>query len=121
MLHKATPPGGTLRRLLVLSAALAAGMLGVTGGTAQAAGADRVPCSTAALSAAIAAANTAGLGDLSLARHCTYVLAAPLQAVDASLTIAGHGATLERSHVPGTPAFTILRMTSPSANVTGLP
>jgi hypothetical protein len=66
----------------------------------------RVPCSPAALAAAI----TGAVSDetLQLASSCRYVLTAPMPAVSQNLTIQGRKATLERSPLPATAQFSIL-------------
>jgi predicted outer membrane repeat protein len=66
----------------------------------------RVPCSTSKLASAMSEASSGQ--QLILARGCVYVLTVALPAVGQNLTIAGQGATLERSYVPGTAVFTIL-------------
>jgi predicted outer membrane repeat protein len=65
-----------------------------------------VPCNTPALASALSGASNGE--KLQLAFSCTYLLTAPLPAIDTNLTIVGFGATLERSEARGTPAFTIL-------------
>src|ERR1700683_3083288 len=64
-----------------------------------------VPCNTKALTSALSGASNGE--KLQLAFGCTYLLTAPLPAIDTSLTIVGLGATLERE-ARGAPAFTIL-------------
>jgi hypothetical protein len=84
-----------------MAAAGAAGMLmaaGAGGGPAAQAAAT-VPCSGAALAAAVGAAGAGAT--LSLARGCVYVLTAALPVVSQDLTITGNRATLERSYAPG--------------------
>jgi hypothetical protein len=81
-------------------------MAAVSPAPAQAAAFVRVPCNPAALAAAVTGA--ASGATLSLAPGCDYVLTGALPTVTQNLTINGHGATLERSTAPGTPAFTIL-------------
>jgi len=54
---------------------------------------------------------------LSLAAGCVYVLTAGLPEVSQVLTIAGNGATLERSYAPGTAAFTIVTVDSGALTV----
>jgi hypothetical protein len=66
----------------------------------------RVPCSSVALAAAITAATSNET--LQLAASCRYVLTTALPAIGENLTIAGNGATLERSTAAGTPPFAIL-------------
>jgi predicted outer membrane repeat protein len=71
----------------------------------------QVPCSTAALTSDISKA--AETQTLSLAAGCVYVLTQGLQTSGGVLlTIEGNGATLERSYVTGTPAFSILQVNS---------
>ena len=65
-----------------------------------------VPCNTKALTSALSGASNGE--KLQLAFGCTYLLTAPLPAIDTSLTIVGLGATLDRSEAPRTPPFTIL-------------
>jgi predicted outer membrane repeat protein len=102
--------------MLSASAALAAMITGLGGGSAQAA--VRVPCNPTALSAAMTTASTGGT--LSLAAGCDYVLTAGLPAVTGTVTITGNAATLLRSSAPGTPAFTILPVTGGNLTVTHL-
>lgn len=66
----------------------------------------RVPCQTTALADAIS--NAADGDTLSLASRCRYVLSAELPDIGVSMTIEGHGATIERSAAPGTPSFSDL-------------
>jgi hypothetical protein len=66
----------------------------------------RVPCSSVALATAITAATSNET--LRLAASCRYVLTTALPAIGENLTIAGNGATLERSTAAGTPPFAIL-------------
>src|ERR1022692_750952 len=65
-----------------------------------------VPCSTTALTSAIADASTGQI--LNLTRLCHYQLTAPLLPISTNITIRGNMATIERSDAPGTPDFTIL-------------
>jgi hypothetical protein len=74
-----------------------------------------VPCHTPALISAIAGA--IGNEKLRLASRCTYQLTAPLPDIHAGLTIAGSGATLERSEAGGTPDFTILTVDAGDVNL----
>lgn len=69
-----------------------------------------VPCRTQALARAVSGA--ANGATLSLAKRCRYVLTAALPTVARDLTINGHGSTLHRSAMAGTPAFTILTITA---------
>lgn len=93
------------------AAVLSAAALGITGSasasTAQTTlGVVHVPCSAAALAAAIAGA---GHGEvLSLTPLCAYQLTASLPPISTNLTIRGNRATVERSLAPGTPDFTML-------------
>ncbi|MGD0375211.1 MAG: right-handed parallel beta-helix repeat-containing protein [Streptosporangiaceae bacterium] len=66
----------------------------------------RVPCSSVTLAAAITAATSNET--LRLAVSCRYVLTSAMPAIGENLTIAGNGATLERSTAAGTPPFAIL-------------
>jgi hypothetical protein len=102
--------------MLATSAALAAMLTGFGGATADAA--VRVPCDPDALAQAMTAA--AAGGALSLAAECDYVLTAGLPAVTGTLTITGNAATLKRSQAPGTPQFTILRVTGGNLTVAHL-
>ena len=70
----------------------------------------RVRCSSPALVSAVSGA--ASGATLSLAKRCTYVLTAALPTVAQDLTIDGNRATLRRSTVTGTAAFTILTITA---------
>jgi predicted outer membrane repeat protein len=112
--------GGTLRRIIALPAALAAVITALGAGAAQASGAVHVPCSTTRLAAAITAANASSGEALNLAPGCTYILSSPLPAVTGVQGIAGNGATLERSHAPGTPDFSILTTGGGGISVTRL-
>jgi hypothetical protein len=91
---------------VMAAAALVPAQAAQAAASVRAATSVRVPCDPATLAAAVTAA--AGGAALSLAPGCNYVLTAGLPVVTRSLTIFGHGATLERSDAPGTPAFTIL-------------
>ena len=102
-----TIPAKTAAAVLVGAALVAAGPASASmARTARKA--ISVPCSAAALAAAITGASNGGI--LSLKGSCTYRLAAPLPAISANLTIRGDGATLERSSAPGTPDFTMLEV-----------
>jgi len=95
---------------MVLAAVMAAGTGGaLTAQAAQAQPAVAVPCSTPALTSAVASA--ASGTTLSLAARCVYHLTAPLPQVSQVLTITGNRATLQRSEAAGTAAFTILTVT----------
>ena len=74
-----------------------------------------VPCTTPALISAVASATSGE--KLRLAARCTYQLTAPLPAIHTGLTIAGSGATLERSKADGTPDFTILTVAAGDVNL----
>ena len=90
------------------AAAVAAAGLGAAGPARAASEVADVPCSAAAL---INSMNSASSGEtLSLASGCVYRLTAGLPVVSEDLVIVGNGATLERSLLPGTPAFTILEV-----------
>lgn len=76
-----------------------------------------VPCSAAALIAAINGANAAGSGYLRLSAGCTYTLTAAqpdtedgLPPIRSALTIDGAGATITRSTDPNAPAFRIFEV-----------
>jgi hypothetical protein len=56
----------------------------------------RVPCDSAALPGAIAAANTTGTAIIRLARDCTYTTIAPLTITGANVTIIGGPSTAVR-------------------------
>jgi predicted outer membrane repeat protein len=73
-----------------------------------------VPCGPAALAAGITGANSGET--LFLAPFCTYEMTAALPAISQDLTIAGNGATIERSFAPGLPDFSILTV-SPGADL----
>jgi hypothetical protein len=78
----------------------------------------RVPCNSAALAAAI---TSAALGEtLRLTASCRYVLTVALPAIGGDLTIAGNGATLQRSAAAGTPAFALLTATAGNLTVSRL-
>jgi predicted outer membrane repeat protein len=102
-------------RMLAAMAVSAVVVTGAGGTAAQAAPAARVPCDAASLAAAIRGAVDGAT--LSLTSGCTYVLTAALPAIIHDLTIAGNGATLRRSTAPGTPAFSILRVTGGALTV----
>jgi hypothetical protein len=95
--------------------------IGVTASVAlpvsSAQAATNVPCSTAALVAAVDAANAAGTGTLNLAPGCTYRLSSPYPnlsfgqsglGITGDLTIRGHGATITRSLLA--PAFRLIQV-----------
>jgi predicted outer membrane repeat protein len=88
----------------VLLSAVALGCSGATAAQAQAA--VPVPCTVAALGTAISGA--ADGATLSLAPLCVYTLTAALPMIDASITIVGNRATIERSGAGATPGFSIL-------------
>jgi len=79
------------------------------------AGTVSVPCNTPALISAISGASSGE--KLRLAVRCTYQLTAPLPDIHTDLTIAGSGATLERSEAAGTPDFTILTVAGGDVNL----
>jgi hypothetical protein len=106
--------GGTLLLLLTLTLGL--------GPAPEAKAADvDVPCDTAALIAAIVAANTTPEVDtLNLAAGCTYTLDSVVDTTDGNsglpsistvIAINGNGATIERSHAAGIPEFRIFHVT----------
>ena len=74
-----------------------------------------VACKTAALISAISGASSGE--KLQLASSCTYRLTAALPDIHTGLTIAGSGATLERSEADGTPDFTILTVDAGDVNL----
>ncbi|MGA8665257.1 MAG: choice-of-anchor Q domain-containing protein [Candidatus Dormiibacterota bacterium] len=107
-----------MRRLGTLLAAVIAAGSGVVVTTqiAQAA----ITCSSASLIAAITTANKSG-GTVTLGSACTIVLTAAnnttdggtgLPVITGKMTIAGNGATIERSTATGTPAFRIFDVAS---------
>jgi hypothetical protein len=84
-----------------------------------------VPCSASALIAAINTANSAGGGQLSLTRGCTYTLTAAqrgtedgLPPIRSPITIDGMGATITRSTAPHTSDFRIFEVLSAPARLT---
>ncbi len=94
---------------------MAAGLAGAQPATAAAASPVFVPCSPAALASAMTGA--ASGETIRLAAGCDYVLAAALPPVSASLTIEGRGATLERSTATGTPGFSLLDISTGTADL----
>jgi hypothetical protein len=78
----------------------------------------KVPCDSAALTAAITAA--APDETLQLKPSCRYVLTVALPAISGNLTIAGNKATLQRSPAAGTPAFALLTATAGDLSVSRL-
>jgi len=109
-------------RTATVTALMAAGL--ASGTAARAATPEVVPvaCSAAALAAAIS--NAGDDATLTLTVGCTYRLTAGLPAISGSesddLTIAGHGATLQRSTAPGTPQFAIIQVDSGGLTVSDL-
>jgi predicted outer membrane repeat protein len=101
--------------LAAVIAAVAAMTDGVQPAPAAAASPVSVPCSTTALASAMTAA--VGGETIRLTASCDYVLTAALPPVSASLTIAGRGATLERSTAPGTPDFALLDVSTGNADL----
>ena len=98
------------RFIRATAGAVTAGLLATAAGGAQSAlaaprGVVSIPCSAAALTAAIGGASSGGT--LSLATFCTYRLAAALPPILGSLTIKGNHATIEGQDA-GTPDFAIL-------------
>jgi len=77
-----------------------------------------VPCQTPALMSAISGARSGE--KLHLASGCAYHLTAALPDIDTGLTIAGSGATLDRSDADGTPDFTILTVDAGDLNLVDL-
>lgn len=107
----------TTARIAVAAAVATAG-LGAAGPARAASEVADVPCSAAAL---INSMNSASSGQtLSLASGCVYRLTAGLPVVSEDLVITGNGATLERSLLPGTPAFTILEVDVGTVAISGL-
>ncbi len=109
------------RFIRVTAGALAAGLLATAAGGGQsvlaaARGTVNVPCSAAALAAAISGASSGET--LSLARLCTYRLTAALPPISGSLTITGNRATLEGQNA-GSPDFAILTVGGRSGTDTG--
>lgn len=99
------------RFIRAAAAAVTAGLLatavaGTQSALASPRGVVSVPCSTAALTAAIKGASSGET--LSLAPLCSYGLTAALPPILESLTINGNHATIERSTAAGTPEFAIL-------------
>jgi predicted outer membrane repeat protein len=78
----------------------------------------QVPCNPTSLASAISSA--ASGETLSLTPYCQYQIKAALPVVGQDLSIAGHWATLRRSHAPGTPAFTILSVDAGTLAVSDL-
>src|SRR5215475_467201 len=106
------------RRLLMMCVAgIAAGVTALGLGSASFA-ATNVPCSTAALVAAINAANSAGGGTLNLAAGCHYSLTTPdngengLPVVTSQIAVNGNGATID-----GTGSVRILEVDGPSGSL----
>jgi predicted outer membrane repeat protein len=96
-----------------VAALVACGAGSVALGTAPSASAESltpVPCSAAALNAAISGATAGEV--LSLAPGCVYTLDGPLPDVTVDLTILGNYATIARDTAAGTPLFTILTIDS---------
>ena len=109
------------RFIWATAGAVTAGLLATAAGGAQSAlaaprGVVNVPCSAAALTAAIGGASSGET--LSLATSCTYRLTAALPPVLGSLTIKGNHATLEGQHA-GTPDFAILTVGGRSGTAIG--
>ncbi|SEO29990.1 polymorphic outer membrane protein repeat-containing protein [Actinacidiphila rubida] len=91
-----------VRRSLAGVAAIVTAASAFSAGPAVARTPMGVRCSTAALVAAVKAANARGHGEISLAKRCVYDFTAPYSADDATppirgaVTIDGNGATLRR-------------------------
>ncbi len=109
----------SVRRLGTLLAAVIAAGSGMVV-TAQIAAA-AITCSSASLIAAITTANKASGGTVTLGSACTIALTAAnnttdggtgLPVITGKVTIAGNGATIERSTATGTPAFRIFDVAS---------
>lgn len=77
-----------------------------------------VPCNATTLATAISGA--ASDETLSLTPYCQYQIKAALPVVGHDLAIAGHWATLRRSHAAGTPAFAILSVDAGTLAVSDL-
>jgi predicted outer membrane repeat protein len=77
-----------------------------------------VPCNARTLASDITAA--ASGETLRLAPLCRYVLTAGLPTISENLTVAGNGATLERSYTAGTPDFSILTACEGDVNISDL-
>jgi hypothetical protein len=107
-----TPWAATITTLV------AAGL--ASGPAARAAAPPVVPvaCSAGALAAALGSAGEGAT--VTLAARCTYRLTAGLPAISDDLTIVGHGATLQRSTVPGTPKFAIILVNGGGLTVSDL-
>jgi predicted outer membrane repeat protein len=106
---------------MAVSGVATCGLVVIGLGTAQAAVAGSVVTVPCKVSALVAAVGDAGAGDtVSLASGCVYHLTAALPTVSEDLTIDGNGAMVERSYDPGTPAFTILTITSGAVTINDL-
>ncbi len=101
--------------VIAVATLMAAGLASAQPALAVAASPVSVPCSTTALAAALTGAVSGET--IRLAAGCDYVLTAALPPVTVTLTIAGRGATLERSTAPGTPAFALLDVTTGDADL----
>ena len=110
------------RRLMlgaVAGAGAAVAFAGLPAGTAFAAGAAVVPCTQAALVAAVNAANAGGGGTINLARGCHYHLTAAdngengLPVVSTRISVNGNNATVD-----GTGAVRVFEVDGPSGNLT---
>lgn len=77
-----------------------------------------VPCNASTLASDITAA--ASGETLRLAPFCRYVLTTALSAISENLTVAGNGATLERSHAAGTPDFSLLTVYAGDVDISHL-
>jgi hypothetical protein len=101
-----------------VTALMAAGLAPGTAARAAPAQAVPVACNAAALATALSSAGEGAT--LALAAGCTYRLTAGLPAVVNDLTIAGNGATLQRSTAPGTPEFAIIQVSYGGLTVSDL-
>jgi len=116
------PEGGRRARrrfLMMCVAGIAAGVTALGLGSASFAAAQiNVPCSTAALVAAINTANSAGGGTLNLAAGCHYSLTTPdngengLPVVTSQIAVNGNGATID-----GTNSVRILEVDGPGGSL----
>jgi hypothetical protein len=114
-----------MKTLSVIKAGVGAGAALLLAGfvaapAAHADGGNTVPCSSAALIAAITAANTAGGGAISLAPRCHYALTKPvgngtgdgLPPVTTRIAVNGNGATID-----GTGAVRVFEVDGPGGNL----
>ncbi|MEV7543951.1 hypothetical protein [Streptomyces sp. NPDC089915] len=108
-------PARTRTASVLIAQALCTGaVLTVVATAAPASAATNVPCSPAALAAAITTANGSG-GDLLLAPGCVYTLTTPLPAVTGTITVNARHSTLTRAATA--PSFGILAV-APGGSLT---